>query len=268
MMRDKLTLVLPAALIVLAEVFFFNGMTEVCLELHLLNAFLCIMVAIFYAKGADLMISFVLVSLLRILNVGMPTFFNLSIYYFPFIYLPVIIAAYLIWRVDNVTEGKGPGAEGIWKFLNGVASNEKTTFRWAYVPIAIVIGLVMSFIEYAVLKPEALIPDTSPWNLAVLLIVMVAFVGFGEEIVFRSILQRKVQERTGPIVAILFSAFLFAMMHSGYESLPYLVYVFGVGIVLGYSFFKTRNLIFVALIHGMINFFLFSFLPNGWYFFD
>ncbi|MFA5312446.1 MAG: type II CAAX endopeptidase family protein [Methanomassiliicoccales archaeon] len=267
-MRDKLFLVLPAALIVLAEVLFFNGMKEACLMLHLFNVFMCIMLAIFYSKGAELLIAFVLVSLLRILNVGMPTFFDLSIYYFPFIYLPVIIAAYLVWRVDNVEEGKGPGARGVWQFLNGVAMNEKNTFKWAYLPIAVVMGLTMSFVEYAVLKPEALIPDMSFGSIALLFVVMVVFVGFGEEIVFRAILQRKVQERTGPIIAVLFSAFLFAMMHSGYESLPYLLYVFGVGIVLGYSFLRTKNLLFVALIHGMINFFLFSFLPNGWYFLD
>jgi hypothetical protein len=129
----------------------------------------------------------------------------------------------------------------------------------------LVIGLVLAFLEYAVLRPEALVPSMGIGDLILLLVVMVVCVGLGEELVFRAALQDSVKERYTPTIAILFSSFMFAIMHSGYESVPYLFYVFFVGLVLGIGYWRTRNLLFVAFIHGFINFFLFSFLPNGWW---
>ncbi|OPY32657.1 MAG: CAAX amino terminal protease self- immunity [Methanomassiliicoccales archaeon PtaU1.Bin124] len=265
LMRDKLALVLPTALILAAEALFFGNYAEGSLELHLLNIFLCIMLSIFLTKGADLYTAFALVSLLRVLNIGMPRFFHLSIYFYPFIYLPVIVACFLLWYVNNVPEGSKLTRYKIWQFFNGNNGEERPNFHWWYVPAALIIGLGLSIVEYIVLKPESLIPDMSMANQAVLLVVMVFFVGFGEELVFRAILQTRVQEHTGPVIAIIFSSLLFAVMHSGYHSDIYLAYVFLVGLLLGYSYYRTKNLIFVALVHGMLNFFLFSYLPfSGW----
>jgi membrane protease YdiL (CAAX protease family) len=258
-MRDKLAILLPTAIIILAEVLFYERLAEASLELHLLNIFICIMLSIFLAKGQELYLAFVMVSLLRVLNIGMPTFFSLSLWFFPFIYLPIIFTVFVIWYVDNVPEGQRLTLRSIWLFLNGSRADEPSHFRWVFIPIAALIGLGMSFVEFFVLHPQALVPDLSALNLVALMVVMVLFVGLGEELVFRGILQTRVQERAGPVIAILFSSFLFAIMH--YSSLPYLIYVFGVGLLLGYSYYRTKNLLFVVLIHGFINFFLFSSLP-------
>jgi membrane protease YdiL (CAAX protease family) len=40
--------------------------------------------------------------------------------------------------------------------------------------------------------------------------------------------------------------------------------VFAVGLILAYIYLRTRSLALVSLIHGFLNFFLFSFLPLGW----
>lgn len=260
-MRDKLAILLPTAIIILAEALFYDHLAEASLELHLLNIFICIMFSIFLTKGQDLYVAFVMVSLLRVLNIGMPKFFSLSLWFFPFIYLPIIFTVFVMWYVENVPEGKRLTLRSIWLFLNGSRVDEPSHFRWVYIPLAILIGLGMSFVEFYVLHPQALIPDLGALNMIALMVIMVFFVGLGEELVFRGILQTRMQERVGPLIAILFSALLFAIMHSGYSSLPYLFYVFGVGLLLGYLFFRTKNLLFVVLIHGFINFFLFSFLP-------
>lgn len=262
-MRDKLAILLPTAIIIVAEALFFSHLAEASLELHLLNIFICIMLSIFLTKGQDLYLAFVMVSLLRVLNIGMPKFFHLSLWFFPFIYMPIIFTAFVMWYVDNVPEGQRLTLRSVWLFLNGSRADEPSHFRWMFIPIAALIGLGMSFVEFFVLHPSSLIPDLGVINLVALMVVMVFFVGFGEELVFRAILQPRIQERAGPVIAILFSALLFAIMHSGYSSVPYLFYVFGVGLLLGYSFYRTKNLIFVVLIHGFINFFLFSFLPNS-----
>ena len=73
-MRYKLAILLPTAIIIMAEALFFQHLAEASLELHLLNIFICIMLSIFLAKGQDLYLAFVMVSLLRVLNIGMPKF--------------------------------------------------------------------------------------------------------------------------------------------------------------------------------------------------
>jgi hypothetical protein len=97
-----------------------------------------------------------------------------------------------------------------------------------------------------------------------LFLVMVVFVGFGEELIFRGLLQSSVEKQHGKYVAIFVSALMFSIMHSGYQSLPYLLFVFGVGLVLAVAYERTGSLGLVALMHGILNFFLFSFLPFGY----
>ena len=62
----------------------------------------------------------------------------------------------------------------------------------------------------------------------------------------------------------MFASVTFAAMHSGYQSGPYIAYVFLVAFLLGSLYYKTRSLALVSLIHGTLNFFLFSFLPFGY----
>jgi uncharacterized protein len=264
-MRDRLALILPTALIVAAEAAFFQGLLITSLSVHLFNIFVCVVLVIVTKRSEELYASFILVSLLRVLNISMPRFFELSLYLFIFIYLPIIIAAFIFWYVLKVPEGRKIDGPLLWRFVNGVGPDDAPTFRWIYVPLALGIGLVLAFLEYWVLSPEALVPSMGLGDLVLLMTVMVVFVGLGEELVFRAALQESVRERSSVIFAILFSSFMFAIMHSGYESVPYLFYVFFVGLVLGIAYWRTRNLLFVALIHGFINFFLFSFLPNGWW---
>lgn len=265
-MRDKLALILPTALIVVAEAFFFVHNFEACLGLHLLNLFLCVTLVALGAKGSDLYIAFILISLLRVLNIGMPRYFELSLYFYPFVYIPVILACFILWYVEHYPERERILPKEVWHFLNGVGPWADTRFKPIYVLYAILIGLVLAVLEYEVLRPEALIESLDLVNLIALLVIMTGFVGFGEELVFRGTLQVRLGERLHPYVAIVIAALMFAVMHSGYSSLLYLTYVFGVGLVLGYAYHRSGNLLLVAMIHGFLNFFLFSFLPSGVWF--
>jgi uncharacterized protein len=275
-MRDKAVVVVPFILIILAESFFYVKDTSDTLTLHLLNVFVCVLLAIFVERYSDIFQAFMLISLLRVLNIGMPIFFNMTLYWMPFVYGTIILSAYILWRLtfDTILSNEGGMRNPkeflsvylhrAWEFLNRGAMEQKSRWNWLYLPAAIVIGLVMANTEYIVLGPNPLIPDLGWFNLTLLLVVMVVFVGFGEELIFRGFLQARVERHWGSKAALFVSAFVFALMHSGYSSVPYLFYVFFVGLVLAILFWKTRSLLFVALIHGFINFFLFSFLPYGW----
>jgi membrane protease YdiL (CAAX protease family) len=69
---------------------------------------------------------------------------------------------------------------------------------------------------------------------------------------------------TSIVVGIVVASLVFAAMHSVYLSVEYLAYVFIVGLILGNAYQLTKSLGYVSLIHGSINFFLFSFLPYGY----
>jgi membrane protease YdiL (CAAX protease family) len=274
-MRDKAMVMVPFILIILAEVSFYFKDASTTLSLHLLNIFLCVLLAIFIERYSDVFQALMLISLLRVLNIGMPIFFNMTLYWMPFVYGSIIISAYILWRmaatIEPDTDGKQPLKEVLsiwanraWAFINGGGMREKSHWNNLYIPAALLIGLVLANMEFLVLGPNPLIPDLGLSNLAALAIVMIVFVGFGEELVFRGFLQVKMESHWGVYVAMFASGLTFSIMHSGYSSVPYLLFVLFVGMLLAVLFWKTRSLVFVSLIHGALNFFLFSFLPNGW----
>jgi membrane protease YdiL (CAAX protease family) len=275
-MRDKAIVTVPFILILLAEVFFFFKDPSSTVSLHLLNIFVCVLLAIFIERYSDVFQALMLISLLRVLNVGMPIFFDLTLYWMPFVYGTIIISAYILWRLSYNTIVPVEGgirdfkaflsahARSTWDFLNRAGMEQKSRWNGLYLPAAMVIGLVLANMEYVVLGPNPLVPDMGPFNLILLAVVMIMFVGFGEELIFRGFLQARMERHWGAKTAIFASAFTFSIMHSGYASVPYLFFVFFVGLVLAILFWKTRSLMFVALIHGILNFFLFSFLPYGW----
>ncbi len=271
--RTAIQIAVPTLLILIAEsVFFFArgnvGLQETTLAIHALNVVVCVLLPVFTGLSPYLFQAFSLVSILRILNIGMPIFFDLTLYWFPFIYGAAILAALLVLRRN--TEVILPIREHISHLLRVHSSKAKQTgkgWRLVYLPIGIVIGLILANVEYWILKAGALIPALDVLNLFALAVVMFVFVGFGEELIFRYILQRRLQRTIGVLGGIFLAAALFTAMHSGYSSVPYLFFVLTVGLILGYSFYRTGSLGFVTVIHGSINFFLFSFIPFGYFFF-
>lgn len=256
--------VVPMAMVLMGEAFLFVGDYEACVIVHLLNVLMCVLVPILLRESPLIWQAFMLVSMLRVLNLGMPRFVTLTLYWIPFIYAPIIAVAFLLVRDESL------GLRDYVSKLKGFLSNSREVPGWKlyHLPLGLAFALFLANIEYVVLSMKIddlrMVPDLSLESLVLLLVVMVFFVGLGEELVFRYILQARVQGTVGVAVAIVISSIMFAVMHSGYQSLPYLVYVFGVALFLGVSFYKTRSLAYVTMIHGALNFFLFSFLPFGY----
>lgn len=262
-MRDKAGLLLPIFIITVAEALYFDGSAEACLGLHALNIFLCILLPIWAEKRMLIFQSFALVSLLRVLNIGMPVFFTETLLWMPFVYGPIIVAGYIVWR-QTVVDAAKLHWRNLLDFLNGHGLRPNVWWKWEYLLIAIIFGYLCANLEFLVLDNEALVRDLGPLDLGKLFLVMVVFVGFGEELIFRGLLQSSVGKLHGKYVAMAVSALMFSIMHSGYHSIPYLFFVLGVGLVLAYAYERTGSLALVALMHGILNFFLFSFLPFGY----
>ena len=130
-MRDKVGLLLPMIIIAVAEAFYFDGSVESCLGLHALNIFACILLPIWVEKRMLLYQSFALVSLLRVLNIGMPVFFTETLLWMPFVYAPIILAGYIVWR-QTVVDADKLHWRNLVRFLNGHGLRPEVKWKWEY----------------------------------------------------------------------------------------------------------------------------------------
>lgn len=81
-----------------------------------------------------------------------------------------------------------------------VYEKKRDTLRkiWMYLPFSVLTGLAFAEAEYILIGTRELIPDLSLENLLILIVIMVFIVGLVEELVFRSILQTRMEEFLGP----------------------------------------------------------------------
>ncbi|WP_292485230.1 CPBP family intramembrane glutamic endopeptidase [Methanohalobium sp.] len=188
-----------------------------------------------------------LLPILRLVNISMPTFFEMTIYSFVLIYLPLMFPVYYVLTSQKFT-------------FEQVGLKARTSV--IYAPLAVIVGLAIAEGEYAIISASYLIPDLSFTSILEISIVMIFFVGLVEELIFRSILQTRLEESFGLLPALLVSSFLFGIMHSGYGTLYEILFTSVAGLIMGYMFQKTRSLPVVAITHGTVNIFLFGIIPH------
>lgn len=189
----------------------------------------------------------VLLPILRLINLSMPIYFEANLYSFVFMYLPMTIPLTIIAVHQEVPR------EGKIDLLKKMG---------IYLPFSLLAGLIFAEAEYLIIQTKPLIPDLSPVNLLQLTIIMIFVVSLIEEIIFRGIIQTRLEEFLGPLGGVLLASLLFGVMHSGYGTFYEIAYTFLVGGILGYFFYRTRSLYLVVMIHGFINIFLFGLIPH------
>jgi membrane protease YdiL (CAAX protease family) len=255
-----ISVAVPTTLIVMGEIFFYLKNFEMPLAFHGFNILFCILAPFLLNLPPQIFQAFSLVSLLRILNIGMPVFFDMTIYWLPFIYAPILLVGFMIASTEFANGSHTLG--GILSLAVRKMREANPTTISLYLAVALGLGAVLGYIEYQILQPERLIPDLTIGSLVLLGVVMFLFVGLGEELVFRYLLQDRLKTVLGVTFAVILASVIFAIMHSGYSNPVYLIYVLFIGFIFGISYEKTRSLLFVTLLHGAINFFLFSVFPS------
>lgn len=247
--RIRILILIPVAFIALAELLLFLGRTELAIWIHI-GVLIVLILSNLFLK--DLKIyrvyqGLMLLPILRLVNLSMPVFFTTTLYTFVFIYgsllIPLVI---IVMRQRNAFKKK---AISIKNFL-------------ACIILSVYMSFLLGLREYMTLRPSYLIPNISFENLLILIFVMVFLVGLVEEIIFRSILQTRLEETLGIEEALIITSLLFGLMHSGYGNFYEIFYASFAGTIIGYSFYKTRNLLFAVLAHGFANVFLFGLLPH------
>ncbi len=239
---------IPALAIIFAELMIFGGrLKEASIVYTLLLLTLSFSTAVTKKQEIrKIHQAFLLLPIFRLVNLSMPIFFKVNLYSFIFIYAPLAMSVIIATaHQDSMFEKK------------------KDTLKkmWIYLPLSIIAGLAFGEAEYLLIGARALIPDLSQVNLLSLILIMVFIVALVEELIFRAVLQTRLAEFLGPAGGIFLASLLFGVMHSSYGTYYEMAYTFLVGCFLGYSFYKTRSLPFVIMIHGSINVFLFGIIP-------
>jgi len=123
------------------------------------------------------------------------------------------------------------------------------------------IGIPLGLCEYLILRPAPFSPDFSIKYLLLNLFYMVCFVGLGEELLFRGLIQRNLTQLFGWKWGLVGSSLLFSIMHLTWRSIPELFFVFLAGLVFGYFYIRTGSLLTSIMIHGINNTVLIAVYP-------
>jgi len=153
--------------------------------------------------------------------------------------------------------------------ISGISSNYGWKFKYLnIIPVYLIIIGVLSIIS----------KDLTQIHIENVLLLLLACltVGFGEEFIFRGLLQplflkRYIKHRRGLFLGVFIPALFFGLFHlvnliDSQEVLPVLIQVVFatfIGFFFGVLVLKTNKLIPLAITHGLINFFLsLQTLPN------
>lgn len=237
------TIGVPFLAIVVSEGFLYFGYTDYALWGHLVTLIGCTLAPLQFDSEETVFQTFALVPLFRLVNLGMPIFFELTIFWLPLVYGPFIPALYLIARPLSPVES--PNAINLFFLL----------------PFAVALSILLAEIEYSILQPEALIPMWNPQYLFALSIIMIGFVSFVEELLFRGILQQELEARLGTWSGLVLTSIVFGLMHSGTGIPEEMGFAAVVGFLFGFIYDWTGSLPLIILIHGLLNVFLFAIIP-------
>ena len=211
--------------LIIAELMIFFGKISFGLIIHIINILGITFLIIFSKlniKIKNLLQSMTLIILLRMINFAMPQFFSLTILQYPLIYGVMFIPIYSIVKSQQMTI----------KDL-GLAIDKKLLI---YLPLAGLIGIFMAIIEFNIIYPISFFKNINFSDIILIVVIMIFFIGTVEELIFRSILQTRIEKVFGAKSGILLSGGIFGIMHMSYGSINEIIFAGMFGIILGYIF--------------------------------
>jgi len=185
-------------------------------------------------------LSMALAPLIRILSLALPLKAIPLQYWYLFVGVPVLIAAWLLNKKTGFSRrdlylrlGKG----GVWP---GVALQ----------PAVGLTGFLLGFMEFYVIQQPQM--NTPAWGDKLLLAaLLLLFAGFAEELIFRGIIRKAADDFLGKELSVVYVSLAFASMYISYLSFVYLFFVFGTAVLFTLIAHRTESLLGVALAHGL-----------------
>ena len=130
-----------------------------------------------------------------------------------------------------------------------------------YLLIGLAIGAPLGTVEYLILQPTPTFPTFEVRYLFRDIAYMLLFVGLGEELLFRGLIQQDLSGAFGWKWGLVGASLLFAIMHLTWRSIPELGFVFLAGLILGFLYWKTKSLVAPIVAHAVNNVILVAVLP-------
>jgi uncharacterized protein len=250
----RIFIAIPVLCIAFAEILIFSGRVGIAVWIHI-GTLIALSLSTIFVKDPEIQKvhqALMLLPVLRLINLSMPIFYETTLYTFIFIYgsLAIPVGIIIIHQRHSLEQ-------------IGISMKNIEAYMVLSIPLSLVLGLG----EYLTIRTGYLIPDLTFGNLLKLTCVMVFFVGLVEELIFRSILQTRLEHALGVCESLLITSALFGLMHSGYGTFYEIIYTGFIGLLMGLLFYKTKSLPFIAVLHGFINVFLFGIMPHylsGW----
>lgn len=194
----------------------------------------------------DCVESLVLIPLYILLTSSLPWFFLSQELLLPAVYSTILaLCAWHIYR-KNIS-------------LRDIGFSRDRVLR--HVLIGVLIGVPLGVGEYFIITPAAAFPTFEIKYLMRDLAYMVIFVGLGEELLFRGLVQRDMTNLLGWKWGLLGASLMFGVMHLTWRSIPELGFTFLAGVLLGYLYYRTRSLTSPILAHGIGNTVLVAVMP-------
>lgn len=238
------SVVVPLGGIIGAEALLAAGVLPSALLLYVLLLVYCSLAPLRLPGETPTFLAVVLLPVFRLVNLAMPAFAELTLYWLPLVYAPMLVAIAIVVRSSPLLSP----AVG-WKI--GLMT----------LPIAVLTGILLGQIEYVLRPPDGLVPAFDAVGATVLGLVMVGVVAVVEEALFRGVLQRTLEQRLGAIGGLLVASGLFAVMYAGLASAPVVGLALGLGLLYGVVFQRTGSLLVVIAMHGTANVFLYGVFP-------
>ena len=127
--------------------------------------------------------------------------------------------------------------------------------------IGVMVGIPLGVGEYFIITPTAAFPTFEIKYLLRDLIYMVCFVGLGEELLFRGLVQRDMVNLFGWRWGLFGASLMFGVMHLVWRSVPEFFFTFGAGLLFGFLYYKTKSLTAPIIAHGIGNTVLVAIMP-------
>ncbi|MEM3399848.1 MAG: CPBP family intramembrane glutamic endopeptidase [Candidatus Micrarchaeia archaeon] len=192
---------------------------------------------------SQLYLFLMMVAVMRILNTSMPLYLFAPLMQLVIVQTPLIaMSLYAFFK---------------YKFPIHLFRIPLDKERWE---LAFMFGFCFSFLEYMALGSPPIIANT-PSDLVALSLTMLLFVGFGEELLFRGLIQTVAEKLMGQINGLIFASVLFGIMHIVWKSPIEMAFATLAGYVFGLIYQRTRSLPLVVFAHAVNNIFWLGILP-------
>lgn len=237
-----------AALITVAELVVGYGNIVVGMLLHA-----CLLVSVLAhsslagrAETSKMLLTLALAPLIRMMSLAMPLAGIPVYYWYAVIGLPLVAATITVARVNGY---KAP----------------QLGFNFARLPgqlLFALVGIGLGYIEYMILKPQAIISPVTLSNIWLPAIILIIFTGLMEELAFRGVMFKAFAEGVGSKFAVIYVSYIFAVLHITHLSVLDIFFVFAVALLFTYAYKRFGSIIGITLAHGMTNTFLYIVWPN------